>query len=303
MAPKFKEVRLTAFRVYLPDDISVSLQEILEQIDKVLPDHHDRVGNGPSLFDNIVLSEFKYAPANTAIGAVFSTYEPGAKTSTLDFKNSQSALGQGEQEAGAGEEFLGINISILVEGNHLIACGMGKRASLIMQSILDLALRAGVISSTSPGRISEVPHNATAQDIIDHGVASIDLNVTNMLASLPALQKEGFIGKLFSPVPGVSDHELKRSVTANLTIKNKKLEYDTNSKEDWINDVAITAMEDEEVPSYRIVLGNGNELSANSLVLNTKVKVKKKSTTFDLDHLHLLMIAYLRELKENGLIT
>ncbi len=303
MARDQKETTLKAFRAYLPDDIEIPLQAILERIRETLPEHEERVAGGANLFDRIVLSEFKTAPANFALGAVFSTYEPGAKTSTLDFQASNSTLGQGEKAADEGEEFLGKNVSILVEGNHVVACGIANKANVVMQAILDIARHAGVITSTAVGRISEVPHNPTVDDIIEHGVSSISLNATNMLASLPSLEKQGFIAKFFSPAPGVPDHELKRSVTANLSINNKKLDYELAPKEDWINELAIMTMEDTDVSSYRIVLGNGDKISAKSLFLNKKVNVKWKAQTFDLEHAHLLMIAYLGELKENGLIT
>lgn len=303
MSDKYRDMRLSAFRAFQPDDIDVSLQEIIEQLQRTLPNHTDRVSNGSSLFDHIALSEFKTAPANSAIGAVFSTFEEGAKASTLNFKHSSERLGQEEKAADDGEEFLGQNISILVEGNHVIACGIGNRAQLIIHTIFDLARKAGIIHTKSNARLAEVPHNPTVEDILKYGVKSVDLNITNFLASLPSRRKAGIVGKLFESVDGDTDHELRKSMIANLSIKKKKLTYESEAKDKWINELAIATMTEEEIPSYTIVLGNDVEISPKSMTLSKKVRIRRKASSFDLDDAHHSMIAYLRELKENGLLT
>lgn len=303
MSKNHLDMRLAAFRAFLPDDIHFSLQKLVEQLEKKLPNHVDRTCNGATLFDKIAIAEFKKAPANRALGVVFSIFEEGAKASTLNFKESQQTLSQSKKSADSGEEFLGRNVSILVEGNHVIACNMGNRAQLLIHTLLDLAKRNGIIHSTTGARLSEVPHNPTVKDVIEHGVKSIDLNITNYLASLPPLVSENLIGRFFGHIDSVTDMELRKTMTAKLKISGKKLSYDSISKDEWLKEMAIATMNDDDVPTYKIVLGNNVEISPKSMVLSKKVEIRRDASSFDLNEAHQLMIQYLRELKENGLLT
>ncbi|WP_320179635.1 hypothetical protein [Roseovarius pacificus] len=303
MADKFRNMKLNVHRAYLPDDVAVSLQKILEGIHDALPKHSEREAQGSSLFDNVVLSEFKTTPANNAVGAIFSVYEKGAKASTLDFATSEERLEQSELSAGENEEFLSCNISILVEGNHVISCGMGSRSKLVIDTIMDLAKNADIIASTGLAKLAEVPHNPTIEEIQKHGVKSVDLNVSNYLASLPKQKNPGLIAKLFGSVNSAKDLEMRNSLVANLSIRKRKLSVHKQFKDTWLTDVATTILNEEDISNYKIILGNDTEITAHSMTLSKSVQVRRKAATFNLDHAHQLMIAYLRELKENGLLT
>ena len=303
MAKDTRTMKLSAHRAFISDEVQVSLQQILENLQARLPDHQQRV-HVTTLLDNAVISEFKVAPANNAIGAVLSMYEPGAKTNTINFKESRSKLEQTETAAQDGEEFLTQNISLLVEGNNVITCGLGRREQLVIATLLDLAVKAGVVDQSANARLAEIPNNPTIADILKHGVTSIDLNMSGLLASLPLNERRGFLHHLCRSTNSETDLELQHSMIANLSIKKKALSVQSKQKDNWINELAISAMNDSAIDKFKIILADKNktEISADALSLSKKVEVKKAAKSFNVDHAHQLMIEYLRDLHSDGLL-
>ena len=128
---KKKTVTLSVHRAIVDENCGWNLRELFAEIRE-----RNKAGAtvDRSLLDKIAVKFPAFPKTNEAITAQFALFEEGAQKSNIS--------GHGAREyatnpitAPSESEFLDHEVAVLVSGNHLIACSLGNRQTLLIDAI------------------------------------------------------------------------------------------------------------------------------------------------------------------------
>lgn len=302
MATKpIKTVSLTVHRAVIDDSIPFSLAEILTKIKGHYNSKNLIVDRG--LMAKTAVKFPSFPKTNQAIAAQFALYEEGAQKSTIRQQVSSGAYSTAPVPAPEDSEFLEHEVAILVDGNYLIACGLGKRQAVLIDTIGRIAEKCDI--SIPPGTISliETPDQLTVDIIRQRGVRSIQFDAGNLLGSIKA-DKSTLLGHIFGASSNETEYE-REEMIAQLTIhpkrkKKKRFEYDIQPKNEWLNTSAIKTLDEDRVDSYTITLEDDSVWREGNLKLSKSITISKDGSTYRVEEALSQMLEYLDYLHQSG---
>lgn len=309
MAVKKRRMKLVAHRVVFTDHTDITFEQILEQLNKQLPLHTDRVVEAPNPTDaTVAISKFLTHPSNTGTGALFSTYHKDAEVSTISFDASDEELGFGRQSASEGEEYLDKNILLFAVDDMVISCGLGARQNYLNSMIFQFALRAGIMPHTTSFNFTYIPNGDVLESINRVGVKQVDFDATALIGSLPKSVQRNTVSTVFGSGDSGDAIKRRRENVATLSVKNSRffkkgnvgvLEQDKN---EWLDAVASEVVEDVDVRSYKIILNDDTPIKSGSIFMSRDVDVATEGSTFDVSDAHAQMVIYYHDIQK-GLLS
>lgn len=299
MAKKSRNVTLSVHRAVIDDSFPWTLSSLLSELKSGM-NAGDHVLKRALLYHTAV--KFPQFPkTNEALAAQIALYEQGAEKSTI----RPDTYSTNRLTAGENLEFLEHEVAILVDGNYMIACGLGKRQSLLIDAIAQLASRRGIEMHPTTLSFVTTPNQLTIERIRSIGVKSIVFDAANFLGSLD-MPTKSLIGSLFGKSASMNDF-VKQEMVAELSIHPKrvgrtKLDVIATPKSEWLENAAVKTFKDEDVDSYTIILDDDTKWKEGDLVLNRQVKIGADGSTFSMPEALHAMLTYMDELREKGLL-
>ncbi|MCE6074969.1 hypothetical protein GOZ90_13240 [Agrobacterium vitis] len=298
---KKKSITLSVHRAIIDDNFPYTLAQLLEKMKTEEDKFQPVVKRG--LFDRAALKFPSFPKTNQAIAAVFALYEEGAEKSTIRISASNEEYSTKNLSAPQEFEFLDHEVAILVDGNYVIACGLGKRQALLIDTIAKFAKPYGIEIHHSTLDLTSIPNRLTVEKIRSIGVESIRFDAANFLGSLD-ISTHSLIGTIFSSSATVADFQ-KHEMVAELNIKPKplrraKIETTKTQKNEWLERAAIRTFQDGEVSSYTIILDDKTEWKEGDLKLTRSVPIDKDGSSFKISDALQAMLNYLEELRLKG---
>lgn len=244
-----------------------------------------------------------FPKTNKAVAAQFALYEEGAQKSTIQPVGTIEAYSTAPLPAPEEAEFLEHEVAILVDGNYMVACGLGKRQGLLVNAIGQLADRCDIEMHPTALGFTNTPNHLTVKKIRSVGVRSVRFDAANFLGSLD-IPTNSLIGEIFGGMTTKADLQ-KQEMIAELIIQPKKLrraKLDTlkTPKNEWLERTAVKTFQDEDVSSYTIILDDGTEWKEGDLKLSRSVTVAQDGSTFSMPQALQAMLNYLDELQSGG---
>jgi len=297
---KKKTVTLSVHRVIVDDRCGWNLGELFSSI---------REGNTSgltvdrTLWDKIAVKFPAFPKTNEAIAAQFALFEEGAQKSTIR-GHQASEYATSPIAPPSNSEFLDHEVAVLVSGNHLIACSLGNRQTLLIDAIGKLADQCRVEFPPGCMSFASMPNKLTVEMIRSKGVKSIRFDAANLLGSLD-VSSSGVMEHLFGRSATIDDIK-REEMVAELSIHPKRLgkrgslEVVETPKDEWLGKAAVKVKNEDRVDSYTIVLADGTEWPEGELKLSKRVDVTRDGSTYQMaDALH-EMLTYLEELRTGG---
>jgi len=306
MVSKTRRMKLTAHRVAFPSDTAITFQEVLEQIKTKLPQASERVFSPSNSTDaSVAVSKFLNHPSNTGMGALFSLFYPDAEKSTISLDRSEE-FSFNVQTAAEGEEFLDKNILLLGFEDIVISCGIGTRGNYICSAIHSLAVKAGILPSTTLLGFTDIMRKDTLELINRVGVKQVDFDATLFIGSLPRSMRTSSLERVFGSSSKPDALKRKRENLAFVSVKTQRIRKKKNmvatehDKNIWLDEVALNVAADNDVNSYKIILNDDRIISSGSLVTCEYVDVHVYGTSFDEQDAHLKMIDFFRKIERDA---
>lgn len=297
---KKKTVTLSVHRAIVDDRCGWNLGELFSSIRE--SDTSGRtVDRG--LWDKIAVKFPSFPQTNEAIAAQFALFEEGAQKSTIR-GHQASEYATAAIGAPTESEFLDHEVAVLVSGNHLIACSLGNRQTLLIDAIGKLADQCDLEFPPGCMRFATIPNKLTVEMIRERGVKSIRFDAANLLGSLD-VSSNGLLEHLFGQSAKVDDIK-RQEMVAELSLHPKRigrrgnLEVVETPKDEWLGNAAVKVKNEDRLDSYTIVLADGTEWPEGELKLSRKVDVTRDGSTYQMaDALH-EMLKYLDDLRTGG---
>lgn len=298
---KKKSVTLSVHRAIIADEFPWTLASLLENLKSEGNIQNYIVDRG--LFDKTAVKFPPFPKTNQAVAAQFALYEEGAKKSTINTSGATETYSTTPLTAPEKEEFLDHEVAILVEGNFMIACGIGKRLGLLVDAIGKIASSCNVEMPPASLSFANTPNKLTVQKIRSVGVRSINFDASNFLGSLD-ISTKSLIGSIFGSSASFTEFQ-KEEMVADLSIYSKrstkaKLETVKATKNEWLEKAAVKTFQDDDVSSFTIVLDDGTEWKEGDLKLSRSVNIARDGSTFSMPEALQAMLDYLAELKAGG---
>ncbi len=304
MAAKTRKMKLVAYRVVFTDHTKITFEEVLDQLNKRLPHHADRIFSAPSSTDaSVAISKFLIHPSNAGTAAVFSMFHKDAEISTISFAGSSEELEFNTQAASEGEEYLDKNILLFGVDDMVIACGMGKRRNYLCSAIYHLAVKAGVLPHTTSFNFADIPRGNVLESINRVGVKQVDFDATTLIGSLTKSVQSNVLGAVFGSDSTGDAIKRRRENIATLSVKNSRfwkkrvIGIEEQDKNKWLDAVAVEVVQDEDVNSYTIVLNDDRPIKSGSLFMSRDIDVAIEGSTFDVADAHAKMVNYYYDLQ------
>lgn len=298
---KTKSVTLSVHRAIIDDNFPWTLAGLLEHLKSEMKIGEHVVDRG--LFQKTAVKFPQFPKTNKAVAATFALYEEGAEKSTVQTVGANEAYSTAPLSAPAEVEFLDREVAILADGNFMIACGLGKRESLLVDAIGKLANRCDIEIHPTTLTFTTTPNHLTVEKIRAVGVKAVRFDVANFLGSLD-MPRVGPIGEIFSKMTTDAAMQ-KEEMIAELSIRHRKFRRPTfdsvpTPKNEFLERTAIKTFRDENVSSYTIVLDDDTEWEEGDLKLNRSVTIAKDGSTFSMPEALQAMLEYLVELQDKG---
>ncbi len=296
---KPKTVTLSVHRAIVSDDFQWTIGSLLQGIKsniKTIDSSVDR-----DLFSKVEIGFPSFPETNDALAVKFALYEEGSEKSTILKKMTAETYSTGTQAAEEEHEFLDREVAILVDGNIMLACGLGNRCSLLIESISKLADRCGIKLHPTSFVFVDAANKLTLERIQSAGVKCVKFDATYYLGNLDN-SPSGIFDTVFGPASGEYAYQ-KQEMTAEVIVSKTKLKTELRPKNEWLGRTAIDAFQDEDISSYTIVLDDDTEWREGHLKLKKSIKIPSDGSTFNEIAAFQAMMDYHRELKKSGLLA
>ena len=295
--------KLVLKRCYLPQGYNGCLEDIVEEINKQLPNHVDRRFGCEDLFKEGLVAEIEKSEFGHFVE--IQTYDKGA-TGLINFGNQNAKTDIEEFHAPDNKEFLDSHIILLIAKNHIIACGLGNRDASLKHLFSDLGKKSGCIENSLDLRVDDVPNQSELQRVSEVGVKCVNLNLSSYLASFEEFQNTSTtrnIAQAMQKILGSPDdtHSLRKraNVTGRLVLRRGRFVKEELEKDEWLTDIAETII-DSRFDDYTIELEDGTKVSTAKLKVNKPVKLKRFANTVDTKEAKAALETYYKELQRNG---
>lgn len=219
-------------------------------------------------------------------------YVPGVQASTLQPKATTAEDDEGAQPPPSGKEFKEGDCFLLVMDHHVLYCGHGISKSKASLYLSQLFREAGLHDESSSFELVPASNLDKLQLIQDHGVKSIQLAVGAFDLSVPKAHRSGWVANVL----GTLGDELTALISKDQTlVKQKALEdlivnvevkLDGNtraiqSSQDFIEDLAETVLDDNELPvsEFSIFTQKNERITSGEIRLQTGVKLETKDNS------------------------
>ncbi|MEP3784135.1 hypothetical protein [Ascidiaceihabitans sp.] len=300
---KKRSIVLSVHRAVISDACTWSLAELISAIKD----------NGSAnliadrgLWEKTAVKFPQFPKTNEAVAAQFALYEEGAEKSTIK-RDKGSEYNTSPISAPEASEFLNHEVAVLVSGNHLIACGLGTRHTVLIDAIGQLATRCELNFPPGCMHFATIPNKLTVEKIRNTGVRSIKFDAANLLGSLD-VQSQGVVETIFGPSTDV-DSIKREEMVAELSIRPKPLgrrsalEVIETPKDEWLGKAAVQVFKEDRINSYTIVLNDDTTWSEGELKLTKKVDVGRVGSTYNMAEALQEMLDYFEELRKGGHLT
>jgi hypothetical protein len=301
MSAKYKKLVLK--KAYFPEGFNGSVEQIVKGILEKLPNKNERV------FKSDLLKTYEIAHieqvANNNAGLFVRIH--GHENGSIGLINQEIQAAPSELEEHHPPEkrrFLAEEVILYARGNHVLACDLGNKDSLVQNILGDLGIKAGVIDKSLKLKISDVPNKTELKKVKEIGVKKIELGVDGYLASIEEFQhksaQQKILEKIFG-VPSNAESVRKRANTHGRLILSRggKFKKEEIKRDDWLTSVGETII-DSGADDYRIILEDGTKIATAKLKVSKSVKLKKVANTISYAEAKLALFQFYEELQNNG---
>ncbi len=299
MAEKYKKLVLK--KAYFDEGFNGSIEQIVNGISEKLPDKNERVFN-PELFKSHEIAHIEKLTGGAGVFVRIHGYEKGS----IGLINQEVQAASAELEEHHPPEkrqFLADEVILYVRGNHILACDLGNKDSLIQNIFGVIGLKAGVIENSLKLKVSDVPNKAELKKAKEIGIKKIELGLDGYLASVEEFHhkspKEKILEKIFS-VPSDAESVRKRANThGKLVLSRGQFKKEEIKKDDWLTNVGATIIE-SGADDYVITLEDGTKIATEKLKVSKSVKLKKFANTISYTEAKAALLKFYEELHSNG---
>lgn len=300
MAEKYKTLVLK--KTYFPDGYNGSMEQVVAGIIQNLPNHNDRI------YQADLLRTYRLAqvdtPANGSGTFVRLTASEAGPTGIINLQKSDQTIDVEEHSPPENSEFLNEEVMLFIANNHIIACNLGNRDSLVHNIICTLGIKAGVLASDFAFKVSDVANKTEIEKIQEVGVKSIDLSVTSYLATFDKIADgttmpgAGFVRKIFG-TPADAENIRKRANTSGRLVLNRgRFKKEEIRKDAWLTDIGKTIIEGD-IGEYTITLEDESKISNLKLKVTKGVKLKTFANSICPQHTKHELKSFYDELQAN----
>lgn len=295
------KITLSVHRAIIDDSFPLTLADLLAKLKSEIKGGDHIVDRG--FFDKTAIKFPSFPKTNQAVAAQFALYEEGAEKSTIRPPKTTEVYSTAPLTAPEDVEFLEREVAILVDGNFMIACGLGNRQNMLVDAIGKFALRCGMKMHPTTLVFATIPNRLTVERIRSVGVKSVRFDAANFLGSLD-ISAQSLIGTIFGTSTTMADFQ-KQEMVAELSIHPKKfrrtkLDIVATPKNEWLERTAVKTFQDEGVSSYTIILDDNSEWPEGDLKLSRSVTLARDGSTFNMSEALQAMLDYLDELRNGG---
>ena len=301
MAPT-RSKTLSLQRAYFNEGFNGSLEEILRVSLSKLVQARDRV-----VPIDMVSSQFfaglEEAPRSGGVFVRLLEFEQGA-IGVINLDTNDHGAAVEEFFHPDKRDFLKSEMVCLVAGDHIVACNMGNKSGTFASNVLDLAYRAGTLSSDVKMRVADVPDKTTLSRINDIGVKEVEFSIESFFQNLE-LDTKGKAGtRIMKMVLGMPSNPDVTAVRANavgrIVLKRGRFEKEEVHRDQWLTNIGHELMVAEPVEQYRITLEDGSKISNKSLKKSKTVRLRRHANSFSFDSAKAELGSYLQELRAEG---
>lgn len=302
MAKKKPSVTLTVHQAVIDDSVPLNLTQILEAIRENLKPGDATLDKG--LFDRLAVHFPSFPKTNEAIGMQLALHQLESRKTTVAANTKTVGYSTDVIAPPEESEFLDHEVTILVDGNTLIACNLSNRENMLTDAITRTAATCGIKIPPTGLRFIKPVNELTLEAIRSTGVKNIWFDAYKLLSRLGPTESKLF-DSIFSQ-PSGAEELAKEEVIANIEIRSKRgrrsrVDVLDTPKSEFLQKTAELTWDDENVDSYTIVLDDGTEWPEGSLKLSKSVRIKSDGgSSYNKSEALQNMLDYLNFLKENG---
>lgn len=297
--------KLVLKRGYFQDGYNGSVEQLLTGINDNLSRHEDRV-HDVDLFRSYILADIESPGEGKGLFVRVLAHEKGT-TGLINFETSQEKAEVEEFQAPEKRGFLDDEVIVYVNGNHIVACGLGRRDTLLQNILYDLGEKAGVVDNSLNIKISDVPNKTELSKAQEIGIKKVDFSIKSFLANLENFpdenKKSGDVISLLSKVFGVPDtvNGLKKraNTSGRVILSRGKFKKEEIHKDEWLTDIGAEVIEND-LEDYTIVLEDGSKISSSTLKVTKSVKINKFANSISYDGAKAELAQFYKELETNG---
>jgi len=286
-------------RCYFSEGYNGTIEQIISGINDIFPDHKDRVYN-PDLFKHYIISAIEKPIQQEGVFIrIVSHDETG--TGIIHLKASQRTADIEEHLPPEDTQFLENDILLYIVRNHVIACNIGNKDTLITNLILEISTKASLIDNSTRFRIADVHNALEIKKLSDIGVKRIDLDVANYLANLRDLNKgPRWFQKAFGSPDSPAALQKKANTCGKLTLSSSgRKKIDEISIDDWLTDIGQSIL-DDDIRGYTFILEDGSRMSSEQLKVTKRVALRQVGNTTSDDDAKAQTLLFYKELQAKG---
>jgi hypothetical protein len=299
MSDKYKNLVLK--KVYFDEGFNGSMQHIVLNIFEKLPNHIDRVYN-PELFKSHILANIEQCSKYNGLLVRIFEYEKGA-TGLINLENSNTSADIEELLPPEKRQFLENEVILYIHNNHVMACGLGNKDSLVQNIFGTLAVKSGAIESSFKMKISDVPNKTELKKAKEIGIKRIELSVSGYLANIENFHekspKDKIIERIFSTVDESAAVKKRANTYGKLVLRRSKFKTEEIKKDEWLTSVGEAIIE-SDTDDYTIILEDNTKISTTKLKVIKSVRLKKFANSISYFEAKEALTQFYDELKKNG---
>jgi hypothetical protein len=296
-----KETMLVLKKAYFDDGYNGSMEQIVSDIDKKLPNKNERTYHS-DFFKTFEIALIEKQLNNDGVFVRIHSSED--ETIGLIDQEAESAKNDLEEHRPPEKKrFLSEEIVLYIKGNNIFTCGLGNKAGVVQNIIGNIAEKAEIIEKSFGMKVSDVPNQGELKRVKEIGIKKIDLGIDGYLTSIDQLDYKSLKNKIFEKIFGFPDSAESIKKRANthgrLILSRSKFKKEEIQKDDWLTSVGETIVE-SGADDYTIILEDGTKISTAKLKVSKPVRIKKHANTFSYNEVKAALYQYYKDLQGTG---
>jgi hypothetical protein len=242
------------------------------------------------IFENSFFNEYLFfsaSPKSENDGIFVRVFEcPKDGLHDIDLAAQDDARCLGDIDGDDGRRIVSDQIIFWIKDNNIVSCNIGNKTTTLENLFRKLFESANLPEDTYRFRFLDVPNKEILGEIKRHGVRKFDLDISAFIASLPdeVLPKSLgfwaiFLGKRSSPAHEAANRKANLSVRTQF--RGAKLSIDDIAEDDFMKELAISAIEEDQITGYKFILGNGRPIDSENIRVIKKVKISSSRNVYD----------------------
>lgn len=238
-----------------------------------------------------------------------SKYEEGAPIGTIQVQHKENAR-VNKKPPPKDAEYLKNESFVLVHENHILLLSDGLKDGSALNHLEWLIKEADALPKNTNISFGTIAAKDKLKLIQKHRIREVDLDISSHLSEYERIKHENKSGsasifEFFKKDERFSDLKLASQADARLVFTRKGKLEKTDKIQKWAEKRAERIIDDgNEDPNidYKFLLGNGDIITRNELIISKKISIKRPEGPFEDNIVFRNLEKVLRELKEERMI-